>query len=160
MTHLIRKPYSSQQRINKWIFFNLTANSHVVMSGHRNTAFPLQIQTQMELLWLLRTTCSSDSSSGFCLLGYPFKWRSGGCGWWVSTLQISSVSSKMRCMCVNDYTCCVNRLVRNGIKYLASSLMKPFRCGLTKFTSYSSSVISERCSESRALPCKSAKPLT
>lgn len=49
-------------------------------------------------------------------------------------------------------TCCVKRRVKNGIRYLASILTKPFRWGLTKLTSYSSSVISERCSESTVSP--------
>lgn len=50
-------------------------------------------------------------------------------------------------------TCWVKRRVKKGMRYLASSLRKPFRWGLTKFTSYSSSVNSDRCSESTVSPC-------
>jgi len=72
----------------------------------------------------------------------------------------SSEQYLISCQCLTERlaaavminTCCVNRRVKNGIRYLASILTKPFRWGLAKLTSYSSSVISDRCSESTVSP--------
>lgn len=51
-----------------------------------------------------------------------------------------------------ELTCWVKRRVKKGIKYLTSIRKKPRKCGFTKFISYSSSVNSERCSESTVSP--------
>lgn len=51
-----------------------------------------------------------------------------------------------------ELTCWVKRRVKKGIRYLTSIRKKPRKCGFTKFISYSSSVNSERCSESTVSP--------
>lgn len=50
------------------------------------------------------------------------------------------------------FTSCVKRLVKSGMKYLMSNLAKPLILDWIKLTSISSSVNSDKCSESIACP--------
>lgn len=50
------------------------------------------------------------------------------------------------------FTSCVKRLVKNGMKYLISNLANPLILDWLKLTSSSSSVNSDKCSESIACP--------
>lgn len=54
-------------------------------------------------------------------------------------------------------SCCVNRLVKKGIKYFKSHFAKPPIWDWRNDTSISSSVSSDKCSESMAWPWKNGK---
>ena len=53
---------------------------------------------------------------------------------------------------MTSLTFCVNVRVKKGLRYLASSFIKPFTFGLAKLISRSSSVSSDKCSESTVSP--------
>lgn len=97
------------------------------------------------MVWI-HTLCSSSVISIFGLYLAQGK-RAKEHGWlvtsWAAALSLS----------LHHLTSWVSRRVKKGLRYLASSHIKPFRSCLWKiWASYSSSVSSDKCSDSMVLP--------